>query len=195
MKNEVDEAELLAATNLLYNELRKENERNEMHKFSEIEGLSEGIPSKAVVDATDRYLDLLGDYYIEQYNIYSDEKDRLLIQLNQNEEEKEAFIELKNMYTNESLEDLVTNKNDLDKIIEWKGELIQRADPIYKNPRGFRAHFLAPSKKLFGTYITTFSANLLVIWSFSIFLAITLYYDALRKLLKNLGKLLKRKEY
>lgn len=195
LKNEVDEAELLAATNLLYNELRKENERNEMHKFSEIEGLSEGIPSKAVVDATDRYLDLLGDYYIEQYNIYSDEKDRLLIQLNQNEEEKEAFIELKNMYTNESLEDLVTNKNDLDKIIEWKGELIQRADPIYKNPRGFRAHFLAPSKKLFGTYITTFSANLLVIWSFSIFLAITLYYDALRKLLKNLGKLLKRKEY
>ena len=180
-----------AAAQLIYNELSKENKRNEMHSFNDIEGLANGIPNKKVVEAADDFLNLLNDYYIEQYNIFSDEKDRLLIKLNQNEEKKEAFIKLKNNYTNESLENLVTNKNDLDKIIEWEGELIQRADPIYKDPNGFRAHFLAPSKKFFGTYITTFSANLMVIWCFSIFLAITLYYDVLRKLINKLGKLFK----
>jgi hypothetical protein len=85
-------------------------------------------------------------------------------------------------------------QNNLDKIIEWHGELIQRADPIYKDPQGFRAHFLAPSKKLFGTYITTFSANLMVLWGFSIALAITLYFDALRKAIEWLGEIFKRKK-
>ena len=89
----------------------------------------------------------------------------------------------------------MTNKNELEKVIEWHGELIQRSDPIYKDPQGFRAHYLAPSKKLFGRYITTFSANVMVLWLFSITLAITLYFDALRKLIDFLGTIFKKKKF
>ncbi|MEX2379919.1 MAG: ABC transporter, partial [Vicingaceae bacterium] len=184
--------ELEKAIVLLKNEIAKENSRNNQIQFEDIEAIDFSSITAEELEQIDDYLDQLNLYYINTFKKYSDEKDKLLIELNKTKEDKEKFIEMKNQYTNEALENLVTNKNDLDKIIEWHGELIQRADPIYKNPQGFRAHFLAPSKKLFGFYITTFSANLIVLWLFSILLAITLYYDALRKLIESLSNLFKR---
>ncbi|MBD98499.1 MAG: ABC transporter [Verrucomicrobia bacterium] len=173
---------------LLYNEISKENERNPNMTFDRLEELK-GDLNTEIIEALKNHLSELNGHYIEEYNKFNKEKDLKLIELNKSDEDKEHFVELKNDYTNESLENLVTNKNDLNKIIEWKNELIQRSDPIYKDPEGFRAHFLAPTKKLFGVYITTFSANMMVLWAFSIFLAITLYYDALRKLLEMLGRI------
>ncbi len=185
--------EIAKAQTLLYKEIKKENLRNSDLNYGNLDKLLDGEIKREQVNELKIYLDDINDYYIKEYNRFSKEKDQLLIELNKTEEQKEAFIELKNDYTNESLEDLVTNKNDLEKIIEWNNELIQRADPIYKDPIGFRAHFLAPSKKVFNHYITTFSANIIVLWLFSIVLAITLYYDALRKLLENLARLFKKK--
>lgn len=189
----IDEVE--NAIKLLHNEILKENEKNEEVSYENITEINIGNINSELINSINSYLSLLNDYYIDEYNYYSTKKDELIIELNSTDEAKEKFIQMKNDYTNESLENLLTNKNDLDKIIEWENELIQRADPIYKNPDGFRAHFLAPSKKLFGSYITTFSANLLVIWSFCIALAISLYYDGLRKALEFLGGLFKKKSY
>ncbi len=180
---------------LLYNEISKENERNSSIQFVKVDSLNKEFVEDALLSEVSEYLQELNHYYIDEYNHYNDEKDQLLIGMNKTEEDKAAFVEMKNKYTNESLENLVTNKNSLDKIIEWEGEFIQRADPIYKDPEGFRAHFLAPSKRLFGINITTFSANLLVLWGFSIFLAITLYYDGLRRLLTFLGNLFQKKKH
>jgi ABC-type multidrug transport system ATPase subunit len=188
------ESEVKQALTLLKNEIAKENGRNEQINFEGIESIDYSTITAEKLEQLDDHLDQLNLYYINLFKKYSDEKDKLLINLNKTKEDKEKFIELKNQYTNEALENMVTNKNDLDKIIEWHGELIQRADPIYKDPQGFRAHFLAPSKKLFGTYITTFSANLMVLWGFSIALAITLYFDALRKAIEWLGEIFKRKK-
>lgn len=185
--------EVKNALQLLQNEIEKENSRNPNVQFENIERLT-AQASKELLGEVKDYFDDLNNYYIDKYNEFNREKDILLVELNNSEEKKAAFIERKNKYTNESLEDLVTNKNELEKIIEWENELIQRADPVYKNPDGFRSHFLASSKKIFGLRVTTFSANLLVIWSFSILLAITLYYDALRKLINGIGKLFKRKK-
>ena len=179
---------VIGTKTLIYNELRKENLRNPQLAFDKVEAI-QGVVTKDLIDDIKNHLDELNDHYIEEYNKYNKEKDLKLIELNKTEEDKARFVELKNSYTNESLENLLTNKNDLDKIIEWENELIQRADPIYKDPEGFRAHFLAPTKKFFGLYLTTFSANLMVLWGFSIALAIALYYDGLRKLLELLGKI------
>jgi len=184
--------EFTNAVNLLRNEIRKENERNYDIQYELVDSLNENI-NKEQLSSLHDYLSELNDHYIESYNNFNKEKDLKLIELNKTEEDKEAFIEMKNKYTNESIENLVTNKNDLDKIIEWNNELIQRSDPIYKDPIGFRAHFLAPTKKLFGIYLTTFSANLIVLWLFSIGLAVTLYYDGLRKLLTFFGNIVKVK--
>ncbi|MDA9312305.1 ATP-binding cassette domain-containing protein [Vicingaceae bacterium] len=193
--NEEKQENIANGIKLLYNEISKENAKNQEVQFENIEALNNGIPTKEVLGEMDEYLADLNRYYIKKYNEYNDEKDQLLLEMNDSPEKKAEFIKLKDTYANESLEDLMTNKNDLNKIIEWENELIQRADPVYKDPDGFRSHYLASSKKLFGSYITTFSANLMVIWGFSIFLAITLYYDALRKLLDSFGKLFKKKKY
>jgi hypothetical protein len=191
IENQENQSEVENALLLIYNEMLKENSRNPDLEFEKIDEIK-NAESALLVELED-HLDELNEYYIEEYKSFNNEKDDLLIELNQTEEAKERFVKMKNDYTNESLENLVTNKNDLEKIIEWNHELIQRSDPVYKDPNGFRAHFLAPSKKLFGAYITTFSANLMVIWSFCVLLAITLYYDLLRKLLTTLGKLFKKK--
>ena len=195
INNDEKEKEVIDALNLLQNEVRKENNRNTELQFNAIEDLNKDKVNRELLNTLDSYLDNLNDYYISEYKRFNDEKDQLLIELNSTEEKKKKFVQLKNDYTNESLENLVTNKNELEKVIEWHGELIQRSDPIYKDPQGFRAHYLAPSKKLFGRYITTFSANVMVLWLFSITLAITLYFDALRKLIDFLGTIFKKKKF
>lgn len=180
---------------LLSNEIRKENQLNSEIQYDKTENITIENLNQDLINSLSAYISDLNSYYIEEYNYYSNKKDKLLKLVQLTDEKKEAYIEMKNDYTNESLEDLVTNKNDFDKIIEWKNELIQRADPIYKDPNGFRSHFLAPSKKLFGVNLTTFSANMMVIWLISIGLAISLYYDALRKGLEVLGRIFKKKKY
>ncbi len=104
----------------------------------------------------------------------------------------EEFVRMKNQYTNESLLELVSNKNDIDKMTERNGRLIQRMDPIYLDPHHsqvLRAQFFAPQKPLFGIYIDTFWANMLVIWLMTIVLMVTLYYDVLRKVIDFFGNL------
>ncbi len=192
--NKEDQSELIEnARILLFNEISIENNRNPEVQFDRIDELNSEI-NEDLVSEISYYLDDLNEYYIDSYKYYSQEKDELLMEMNQNDSLKEAFIEAKNKYTNESLEDLLTNKNDLEKVIEWNNQLIQRADPVYKDPTGFRTHFFSPTKKLFGVHLTTFSANVLVLWLFSIMLAITLYFDALRNFLNGLGKFFKRKK-
>lgn len=107
----------------------------------------------------------------------------------------EKYRLLKRDYFNESLSDFATNRNDLDKIIIQEGKLIQKADPIYNIPRGkgfLETHFYAPGKNLFGLYLPTFYANLLVLWGMTIFLSITLYFDFFRHLIEFFGRLAQR---
>jgi hypothetical protein len=157
-------------------------------EFSNLDKLNIEKIDGPTLELLKEYLTELNDLFIDQYNYLTSEKDKIVVALNKTDEDREAFIKLKDEYTNESLTDLVTNKNDLNKIIEWNNRLIQHSNPVYKDPAGFRAHFFAPSKELFGKKITTFSANLLVIWLFSIGLAITLYYDLLKTFLNWLEK-------
>jgi hypothetical protein len=101
--------------------------------------------------------------------------------------DKDAYNRVKDQYENESLTDLVTNKNGMKKILEYDGELIQKADPIYMDPGKddqVSAHFYAPRKNVFGKYYDTFWVNLWVVWIISILLAFTLYFDLLKKLLE-----------
>jgi ABC-type multidrug transport system ATPase subunit len=180
--------ELKDAFTLLKHEINKTLlEVNEI-TFKSLDQLSLESATVESLQEVKTYLAKLNDYYIDVYNQLNDTKDQVVSSMNESEKEREEFIQLKNDYTNESLNDLVTNKNDLNKIIEWDNQLIQHSNPIYKDPEGFRAHFFAPSKLLFGTKITTYSANLLVIWMFSIVLAITLYYDLLKHLLNYIEK-------
>jgi hypothetical protein len=86
----------------------------------------------------------------------------------------------------------VKNSNEFNKIIEQDGILIQRADPVFLEPYQSNfgnSHFFAPRKKIFGRYFDTFWVNLCVLWGMSLLMAITLYFDVLRKIIDGLGNL------
>jgi hypothetical protein len=90
------------------------------------------------------------------------------------------------------MSDLVRNKNDLgEKFLEKDGRFIQRAEPVYLNPTDNwgRAHFFAPQKKFMGTLYQTYWFNICVIWSMSLSLAITLYFDIFKKVMDFFGNL------
>jgi hypothetical protein len=73
-------------------------------------------------------------------------------------------------------------------MLEYHHRLIQQIDPVYLDPadRGyfdFRAHFYAPVKHFKGSYYDTYWFNMIIIWCFTLFFYLTLYFDALKKLL------------
>ncbi|PJA07037.1 MAG: ABC transporter [Flavobacteriales bacterium CG_4_10_14_0_2_um_filter_32_8] len=181
--------------NLLRNEINVEVKRNKNVEFNMIESLYIDKISDKVFKETKFYLNSLNDYYLKKYRKAYNDRDVLVTKLNKDNKAKELFIQKKNNYTNDALSDYVKDKNSLNKILELDGHLIQKADPIYLSPTGFRAHFYAPEKRIFGKYFDTFWVNLVIIWLMSIALAITLYFDLLRKFIEGAGKLFEKKKH
>jgi hypothetical protein len=107
---------------------------------------------------------------------------------------REAFYELTYRNDNANLRELVGNKSLSAKpFVEMDGRLIQKIDPIYKDPPHdsfLRAHFFAPRKAIFGNYYDTYWVNTMVIWFMTLILAFALYFDLLKKLLDGLASLL-----
>jgi ABC transport system ATP-binding/permease protein len=177
---------------VLQNEIRRESSYIKNVPMAQVDLLTYDKVDANVLGETERYLDIMKKHYKLEYTKASDAVDSINRVMNKTPEGKEDYLKLMETYTNNSLEDFVTNRTSVTKIIEEDGYLVQKADPIYLDPydKGFfEAHFYAPRKKLFGNYIDTFWANVLVIWMMTLILGITLYFDALKKLL-NIGTIL-----
>lgn len=160
-------------------------------KFKKYNQLSKSKISPALIADIKDYFETLRKYYIKLYNKASNEKDQLISSQQQTPKSRDAFIDLKRCYFNESLSDMVKNSSEVDRIIEYKGNLIQKIDPIYLQPdsKFVRAHFYAPSKQIFGSFASTFWVNILVIWISSIMLYLVLYYRLLKRFLDYMEKL------
>ena len=103
-----------------------------------------------------------------------------------------SFQVFRNKYKNKALEDFVTNSNTLVFTDENNTNIIQKSDPIYLDPYDnnyFKSHFYAPSKKIFGFYIDTLYANIIVIWLMTILLIITLYFDMFKWLIDKISNI------
>lgn len=127
--------------------------------------------------------------YIKYYNAFADIKNRKIADFRKEKDGKKLFIEKRDAYQNESLSDLVKNNNELNKIIEFEGRLVQKSDPVYIDAKGFRAHFFAPTKKLFGSTVDTYWVNVFVILGMAFSLFISLYFDLLKRIIDSLGEL------
>lgn len=108
----------------------------------------------------------------------------------------EEVFKLQNDYYNKSLADIVMNKMQLQKIIEDKGRLIQKKDPIFMKPVSIygRAQLYTPEKNLFGYEIKTFTFNILIIWLGTFLLYIALLGNWLKKLLRYFENIMMRKK-
>ncbi|MCC6601305.1 MAG: ATP-binding cassette domain-containing protein [Crocinitomicaceae bacterium] len=173
---------------LLRKEFTKELTKVPGFEFPELNDL---IPEKindVLLNKVEGNLAVLNDYYIKNFNLANQEREKKISEMTATPEQRDAYLQLQDDYFNESLEDFVTNKNDLKKIVEYNGELVQKQNLIFISPAegGFlSAHFYSPSKKLFGKQITTLSANTLVIWTMTLLLTAFLFFDGLRKLLEG----------
>ena len=134
-------------------------------------------------------LQSLKEFYIKMYNLFARLKNKKIAKVRSEKNGKKEFIEQRDKYQNESLTDLVKNKNEINKIIEFDGQLVQKSDPIYRDSKSFRAHFFAPSKKLFGLSIDTYWINIMVILGMAFILFISLYFDILKRIIDWIGEI------
>lgn len=186
-------ADLRQDLDLIRNEIQKEMRISPKVVFKYLDQLTQANFNARVADEVRNHLKTLNSYYIKIYNRNSDNKDVQIAK--RNKENKDMFLKEKNDYENESLSDLVRNSTEFNKILESDGQLIQRADPVFLDPvqsEYGRAHFFAPRKKIFGRYFDTYWFNMSVIWAMSLLLAITLYFDVLKKVLDGLENVFSR---
>jgi ABC-type multidrug transport system ATPase subunit len=136
----------------------------------------------SIMNLLSKYLSELKQYYVDRYNLAEQEQEDYIFTQTKTEEQNKKYIELKRDHYNESLDEIVTNKNELKKMLEYKGELYQRTNMIYKYPEDvIVSHFYAPKKKLFnGKYYPTYWVNLVIIWVYTLILYLTLYFSVIK---------------
>ena len=138
------------------------------------------------------YVDALKRFYNEIFLAQSQKRERIVEYLvNTN---PKLYEGKRRAYHNESISDLATKFTEKNKILQYKDELVQQNDPVFRDPLpnhilDFRSHFFAPRKHFLGTYFDTFWFNLSAIWVMTILLYITLYYESLKKLIELFSKI------
>jgi ABC-type multidrug transport system ATPase subunit len=180
------------AHQVIVNEIRKEmySVSGSKIKFKEFDAFKKAKISEPMIKLVKDYFELLRKYYIKLYNKASNEKDQIISEQQKTPEDRNRFLDQKQKYFNESLSDLVRNSGEVDRIIEYQGNLIQKVDPIYlySDSRFVRSHFYAPAKQVFGIFVDTFWVNIMVIWLSCILLYLMLYYRGLKRVLDFLEK-------
>jgi hypothetical protein len=185
-------AEVSAALTMLQNEIRKELRvpGNEKLKCGGLDNLTIDKFSPTVANQVRDFLtNTLKTVYLNNFKRATQLKDKEVGALNKDSVSRAAYLKEKDDYENESLHDLVTNRNTPYRILDLDGAYVQKIDPIYLDPMDSdwgRAHFFAPRKKFFGKYYDTYWVNICVIWGMSLVLMVTLYFELLKKLINGL---------
>ena len=182
-------------TELLRNELNKLTDKYpSLRPFSNINELTPERYNQTVYENLKKYLLFLKSSF-SNFELQSfDDWDRLI-------RTSSAEIDsLRNAHNNEKLEDIVTKLYDRykNKVLEYRNTFVQNYDPIYLDPQkggmlGFRTHFFAPSKYIFGFNPDTFTFNILLVIFSSGILILFLYYNLLGRLVHFIENLRFRK--
>jgi len=154
-------------------------------RFASLDRLQPERLEKKNLRELEDYLKLLRRYYIKLYNKATDKKDAIMTSMQHEADGQDNLLQLRRNHYNEKLADFVTNSEEMNRIIEYEGELVQKIDPVFKDPEHplIKAHFYAPRKQLLGKYYPTFWVNMLVIWVMSLLLYIALSRRWLRRLI------------
>lgn len=188
LNNPQNQEAVLNSLELLRNEIALELNQNTQVKFAYLNQLHKERLTEEVIEGTREYLNLLNRYYVLLYNKANSERDKIISDYHQTQESRESFIHRRNKYQNEALSELVRNSKELERIVEYKGRLHQKIDPIFKDPeeKFLKAHFYSPYKMFFGYPMKTFWANILVIWIMVVIMYFVLHYRLLKKALDAL---------
>ena len=180
---------------LIKNELKKENLLVPNIVFEQINEL---IPEKISAELFDRlelHLAKLDDHYSSEFVIATTQRENMVMYYM--DQKPGLYNRNKDLYHNESVEEYVRKVFEKNEMVEYRNELIQQIDPIYKDPfpegwLKFRSHFFAPRKYFMGSYYETYWFNMGFIWSLTVIFYIILYFDLLKKMLRAPRTILKK---
>ena len=173
---------------LLKNELTKISEIYNIPEFRYMECLTPYEFNPSVADSVTVYLKKLNDIFSNASNSASERKDRFY-NLN-----SARLNQLRNDHYNFKLEEIVTKYYERKKILLYKNSIVQNIDPVYLDPYkrwflGFRTHFYAPAKYIFGIRTDTFTFNIMLVLLSTVFLYLALYYELLAKAMRFFEKI------
>ncbi|MBL8003319.1 MAG: ATP-binding cassette domain-containing protein [Flavobacteriales bacterium] len=176
---------------LLRSELAREQASLRGFEVAGLERLTPETVDGTLLDGIDKSLNTLVQHYRNVYRVAEQAKEARIAELTRTEQGRVAYFELLNEHRNESLSDFVTNKNDVNVIVEAEGELVQKSGPIYLEPVSgnfLKAHFYAPVKRFGDLKLPTAWANLLVLWSMSVAFGAALYLNLFPRLMARLSR-------
>ncbi|PID90533.1 MAG: ABC transporter [Bacteroidetes bacterium] len=131
------------------------------------------------------YFEELDEHYSKIYQRANQKRDAIVSHLMTTN--PKLYEAKRSAYHNESIADLCMKVFEKNKILQFKDELVQQYDPIYRDPiprwwGDIRSHFLAPRKYFAGRYYDTYWFDLSIIWIMSLILYIMLHFEAVRRL-------------
>lgn len=176
---------------LVRTEMRKEAGSLRGLELPWLEQLAPGRVDARVLDELDRTLEVLTQHYRNVYREAERAKDARIGEMTATPALRQAYFRLLDGNRNESLAEFVTNKNDVNLITESRGELVQKSDPVYVRPAEggfFGAQFYAPAKRVFGHYVPTLWANVMLLWAMTLLFGLALRYNLLPWLVASLSR-------
>ncbi|MEY4329656.1 MAG: hypothetical protein RL609_404 [Bacteroidota bacterium] len=159
------------------------SEFNEVSKEYGLDTFELPMTSTVTSDEIEKALEWiqrLETYFIRYYNDLHSKGQALLMPMLANAAARDHYVALKDQHLNESIEDILTRKNDLKKIVRYDNRLVQKSNLVYRLPRYdglFGAHFYSPFKKINGYLVPTMWMNILVIWGMTFVTGLALYLD------------------
>ncbi len=177
---------------LLKNEIEKENSVNPQVHFDKVDELAPGKFTANTVFELKNYFDRLEKYYNGKMLAANGKRQKIIEYML--ETNPDLYKKLKDDYYNENLADIVQKVYERNRILEYKNHLIQKYNPIYKDPDtshwlGIRSHFFAPEKYFAGRFYETFWFNILVVWVMILLLYLILYLDLLKIAIEFFGEI------
>jgi ABC-type multidrug transport system ATPase subunit len=169
---------------LLYNELKREESLISDFTIPNWDGNQNSIGLQEIQVYKDA-LKSLESYYVRLYNEANQSKEAHLAALVKDEQSRDALLVLKNKFHNESIEDILTHKNDMQKIVKYDNKFVQKSNLVYKSPDEdglFAAHFYAPNKSVFGYQLSTLWVNVAVLWAMTLLMLFSLQRELTTRL-------------
>ncbi len=192
-KNE-DKTKVIYSLKTIKNELEKELSKIGRDKFPEIDQLNIDDFDERTFENTKEFLANLKSFYNLKANRAGQRKTEILQNKFKGKEGEMEMMEIRNNHENDAVSLVVKNTATEHRILEHRNQLVQKLYPIYLEPEfpshvlDFRAQFYTPTKHFLGVLWSTENFNVIVIWSMSVFLAIALYFDWLKKLVSGYGR-------
>jgi hypothetical protein len=173
--------------------LKKIAKAYDFQEFNYLTALTPDRFNQVAADSLTKYLERLDKVFSKISNATSDLRDRFY---NMN---YAKLKKLENDYYNYKLSEIVTKPYEREKILVYKNSFVQNTDPIYLNPEkrgflGFRTHFYAPYKYIFGRRTDTFVFNISLVLLSTILLYHLLYHEIPGKIVRFFENLKIRKE-